>query len=61
MIFGTETAEEEEANSNHFLAMIRRILREALDGLFAASEVGWTGTIVSQSEVDWTGFTVSYL
>ncbi|WAR30538.1 CC180-like protein [Mya arenaria] len=37
VIFGNAT--EEEDNTSHFLGTVRKILREALDGLFASSEM----------------------
>ena len=39
MIFGGVTSEEEDVGASHFLGIVRRVLREALDGLLSASEV----------------------
>ena len=33
------TSEEEDVGASHFLGIVRRVLREALDGLLSASEV----------------------
>ena len=39
LIFGDLTSEEEDVGASHFLGIVRRVLREALDGLLSASEV----------------------
>ena len=39
LIFGDVTSEEEDVGASHFLGIVRRVLREALDGLLSASEV----------------------
>ena len=33
------TSDEEDVGASHFLGIVRRVLREALDGLLSASEV----------------------
>ncbi|KAH3795806.1 hypothetical protein DPMN_149367 [Dreissena polymorpha] len=43
VIFG-DAAEDETDNTSHFLGIVRKTLREALEGLFAASEV-WLQTV----------------
>ena len=47
LIFGDVTSEEEEQSADtHFLGIIRKVLREALDGLLSASEVIRLGVLM---------------
>ena len=39
LIFGDVASEDDDVGASHFLGIVRRVLREALDGLLSASEV----------------------
>ena len=39
LIFVDVISEEEDVGASHFLGIVRRVMREALDGLLSASEV----------------------